>query len=90
VTDCVVSHIAENYLNVATFHGNDRGNEPRAFASSDLVLTTYSTLVKDHQNAGILHHLKWFRVVLDEGKTNKILCQNETAPCNNDVELTFV
>jgi len=88
VIDLVISHIAENYLNVATFHGNDRGNDPQTFTSSDLVLTTYSTLVKDHQNAGVLHRLKWFRVVLDEGKTNKVLCQNDIEPCNDDVELT--
>jgi SNF2 family DNA or RNA helicase len=80
VADHAVSHITENYLNVATFHGNDRENEPRTLGSSDLVLTTYSTLVKDNQNAGVLHRLKWFRVVLDEGKANKILCQNEIAP----------
>ena len=53
---------------MVTFHGKDRGNEPQAFASSDLVLTTYSTLVKDYQTARTLHRLKWFRVVLDEGK----------------------
>lgn len=90
LTDLVTSHIAENYLNVATFLGNDRGNEPRAFTSSDLVLTTYSTLVKDYQNAGILHRLKWFRVILDEGKVNKMLCQNEIESCNSDVERTSV
>ena len=90
VTDCAISHIAKDYLNVATFHGNDRGNEPQAFASSDLVLTTYSTLVKDHQNAGVLRRLKWFRVVLDEGKINKILCHKEIEPRNSDVELNLV
>jgi len=74
VTDRVISHVAENYLNVATFHGNDRRKEPQALDGLDLVLTTYSTLVKDHQNAGVLHRLKWFRVVLDEGKANKIPC----------------
>jgi SNF2 family DNA or RNA helicase len=68
VANRVISHIAENCLNVATFHGRDRGNEPRAFVGSDLVLTTYSTLVKDYQNARILHRVKWFRIVLDEGK----------------------
>jgi len=31
-----------------------------------LVLTTYSTLSWDHQNAGVLHRLKWFRIILDE------------------------
>jgi hypothetical protein len=80
VTDCVVSHITENYLNVATFHGNDRGNEPRAFAGSDLVLTTYSTLVKDSQNARVLHRLKWFRVVLDEGKTTRFSSIRRSSP----------
>jgi SNF2 family DNA or RNA helicase len=84
VADRGISHIAENYLNVATFHGSDREDEPRAFASSDLVLTTYSTLVKDHQKAGVLHRLEWFRVVLDEGKAHRILCRN------NDIELTSI
>jgi SNF2 family DNA or RNA helicase len=68
VTNSITSHLAENYLNVATFHGSDRVDEPEAFINLDLVLTTYSTLVKDHQNAGVLHRLKWFRIILDEGK----------------------
>ena len=67
VANGISSHLAENCLNVATFHGSDRGDEPEAFINPDLVLTTYATLVKDHQNAGVLHRLKWFRVVLDEG-----------------------
>jgi SNF2 family DNA or RNA helicase len=80
VTDLLISHIADNHLNVAAFHGNARGNEPGAFASSDLVLTTYSTLVKDHQNAGVLHRLKWFRVVLDEGKLTRFSAEMRSSP----------
>lgn len=67
MTNRIISHIAENCLNVVSFHGSDRRNEPQSFVSLDLVLTTYSTLVKDNQKAGVLHRLKWFRVVLDEG-----------------------
>jgi SNF2 family DNA or RNA helicase len=63
-----ISHIAENQLNVATFHGKDRANEPSAFYHSDLVLTTYSTLVKDFQTMQVLYRLDWFRIILDEGR----------------------
>ena len=34
----------------------------------DIVLTTYSTLVVDFfKGLGVLHRVRWFRVVLDEG-----------------------
>jgi SNF2 family DNA or RNA helicase len=67
LTKYAISHVAKDYLRVSTFHGNDRGNDARAFTSSDVVLTTYMTLVKDYQNANTLYRPKWFRVVLDEG-----------------------
>lgn len=63
-----ISHIAENQLNVAIFHGKDRANDPSAFYHSDLVLTTYSTLVKDFQTMQVLYRLHWFRIILDEGR----------------------
>ena len=62
-------HIAENCLKTATFHGNDREHDPQALATFDIIFTTFSTLMKDYQNARVLHRLKWFRVILDEGKT---------------------
>ena len=67
----LLSHIAENCLSVITFHGSNRVNEPQAFIGSDLVFTTYSTLVKDYQNARVLHRLRWFRIVLDEGNVSQ-------------------
>jgi hypothetical protein len=61
-------HIAENCLKTTTFHGNDRENDSLALVAFDIIFTTFSTLMKDYQNARVLHSLKWFRVILDEGK----------------------
>jgi SWI/SNF-related matrix-associated actin-dependent regulator of chromatin subfamily A3 len=36
---------------------------------ADIVLTTYHTLVVDHnKKSKPLHRVEWFRVVLDEGE----------------------
>jgi SNF2 family DNA or RNA helicase len=61
-------HIARNSLKVHKFHGRNREEIPSRLRDFDVVLTTYSTLVKDYsQGAGVLFHLLWFRVILDEG-----------------------
>src|SRR6266480_431339 len=62
-------------LRFMKYHGkNKRVVDVDSLNECDLVLTTYSTLVADRRNAnGILHKIIWFRVVLDEGKTNSRL-----------------
>ncbi|KAI9666680.1 MAG: hypothetical protein M1821_004616 [Bathelium mastoideum] len=59
-------HIAEGFLNTVKFHGNRRETDPRALSIADVVLTTFSTLMKDYQKEGLLHHIAWFRIILDE------------------------
>jgi len=68
----VPSHFHLGDLRFMKYHGkNRRVVEVDSLNEYDLVLTTYSTLVADRRNAnGILHKIIWFRVVLDEGKTN--------------------
>ena len=46
--------------------GTSRLEDAEMLEHADLVLTTYSTLVKDHQNRRLLYQLQWFRVILDE------------------------
>ncbi|KAI9688916.1 MAG: hypothetical protein M1822_001273 [Bathelium mastoideum] len=59
-------HIAEGFLNTVKFHGNRRETNPRALSVADVVLTTFSTLIKDYQKQKVLHHVAWFRIILDE------------------------
>ena len=66
------SHVARDFLRVHIFHGADRINEPNEYVNADVVITTYSTLVKDSKFARVLHRLNWFRVVLDEGENSRI------------------
>jgi SWI/SNF-related matrix-associated actin-dependent regulator of chromatin subfamily A3 len=61
-------HILPNTLNIYKFHGSKREADASKFRDFDIVLTTYATLAAEFCSGNnVLHHLKWFRVVLDEG-----------------------
>ncbi|KAL8282467.1 hypothetical protein RB597_009940 [Gaeumannomyces tritici] len=62
---------AEGRIVVLDYHGpkRDRSAAKLLERGSDIVLTTYSTVVEDHkrsQSARVLHSIEWYRVVLDE------------------------
>ncbi|KAL2354227.1 SNF2 family N-terminal domain-containing protein [Cryomyces antarcticus] len=60
-------HIRQNTLRVHTFHGAGRTTDLRTLVESDVVLTTYLTLVSDFSGASpVLQNLDRFRLVLDE------------------------
>ena len=72
ISNHTASHVARDFLRVRIFHGANRINEPNEYLNADVVITTYSTLVKDSKFARVLHRLNWFRVVLDEGKNLRV------------------
>lgn len=54
-------------LKVLTHHGPNRSRGLASIIDSDVVLTTYQTLVADHDNhSAPLNQFAWFRIVLDE------------------------
>ncbi|KAL9074939.1 MAG: hypothetical protein Q9157_004188 [Trypethelium eluteriae] len=59
-------HLAKGLLHTVKFHGNRRETDPRVLGATDVVLTTFSTLMKDYQNKKVLYHIAWFRTILDE------------------------
>uniref|UniRef100_A0A8C3SU50 Helicase like transcription factor n=1 Tax=Chelydra serpentina TaxID=8475 RepID=A0A8C3SU50_CHESE len=57
------------HLNIYIYYGPDRSKDPAFLSKQDVVLTTYNILASDYGSRGLLHRLKWLRVVLDEGHT---------------------
>ena len=55
-------------LRVLTLHGSDRMDHVDAIAESDLVLTTYPLVARDHE---VLSARPWHMIVLDEAQTIK-------------------
>ncbi|KAL8365396.1 hypothetical protein RB595_004276 [Gaeumannomyces hyphopodioides] len=68
----ILRHVnAEGGIVVLDYHGPKRARSAARLLAggSDIVLTTYSTVVEDHkrgQSARVLHNIEWYRVVLDE------------------------
>jgi SNF2 family DNA or RNA helicase len=58
-------------MNVSIFHGPQREREAKEYLTSDIVLTTYSTLAADQKLSGTLYNLNWFRIILDEGELDQ-------------------
>ena len=58
-------------LKVAVYHGRGREIDPGLLADSDIVLTTYHTIVADvadtTDSESAIFRVKWFRIILDEG-----------------------
>uniref|UniRef100_A0A8C8R670 Helicase like transcription factor n=1 Tax=Pelusios castaneus TaxID=367368 RepID=A0A8C8R670_9SAUR len=68
--DQLEQHISPDvHLNIYVYYGPDRSRDPVFLSKQDIVLTTYNTLASDYggSGGGLLHRLKWLRVVLDEG-----------------------
>ena len=56
-------------LEAIKYHGQGRKDVVSAIGNVDIVLTTYHTLVADHnEKRSPLYDVVWHRVVLDEGQ----------------------
>lgn len=61
------SHLEEG-LAAIKYHGQGRKDMVSAIGNVNIVLTTYHTLVADHnEKKSPLYDVVWYRVVLDEG-----------------------
>jgi SWI/SNF-related matrix-associated actin-dependent regulator of chromatin subfamily A3 len=62
-------HVQANKLKVITYHGHSLVKHFTGLLDCDVVMTTYGAAATEHRRSEreVLYHLKWFRVVLDEG-----------------------
>lgn len=57
-----------NSLSYHKFHGSGKEIKIFKLLQNDIVLTTYGTLATIYRRENsLLHQIKWYRVVLDEG-----------------------
>ena len=64
-------HIHEGQIRIIKYHGPDRGSLPNQFQDTDVVVTTYETLLSEWEAPEETRPLfcwNWLRVILDEGR----------------------
>ncbi|KAF2467496.1 uncharacterized protein BDR25DRAFT_374811 [Lindgomyces ingoldianus] len=61
----VSKHVAPGFLKCSKYHGASKASETEIL-DSDIVLTTYATLITDSSRNSILHRIHWFRIIIDE------------------------
>uniref|UniRef100_L2GAP1 DNA repair protein rad5 n=1 Tax=Colletotrichum fructicola (strain Nara gc5) TaxID=1213859 RepID=L2GAP1_COLFN len=61
-------HVLRECLNTIVFHGQSRPHDSKSLLKTNIVLTTYGTLVAEEKGRKVLQQLNWFRIVLDEGE----------------------
>ncbi|OAP56382.1 hypothetical protein AYL99_09561 [Fonsecaea erecta] len=61
----ILSHV-NLPLKILKYHGSARTNDPRVMADSDIVLTTYHTIIADKHRSDPATEIAWYRIVLDE------------------------
>ncbi|WWD18672.1 hypothetical protein CI109_103126 [Kwoniella shandongensis] len=59
--------IVSETLRIFLHRNNKMDVSPRKLCWTDIVLTTYETILRDHERDGLLYDLIFYRVVLDEG-----------------------
>jgi SWI/SNF-related matrix-associated actin-dependent regulator of chromatin subfamily A3 len=62
-------HLVPDTLTVHRYHGLRKILDLGILSNFDIVLTTYATLAARLSTESPLHEISWFRIVLDEGKT---------------------
>ncbi|CAJ0548932.1 Ff.00g025450.m01.CDS01 [Fusarium sp. VM40] len=62
----ITRHFVPGYLNYIVFHGSKRTSNKNDLISPSIVITTYATVVADHEGFDVLGRMNWYRVVLDE------------------------
>lgn len=54
-------------LSVLVYHGDKRIKDPQILLQYDIVVTTYHTLISDHnRDDAVIRSIAWYRIVLDE------------------------
>jgi SNF2 family DNA or RNA helicase len=70
-------HCKPDSLSVYKYHGTQRTKSASKLSAFDVVLTTYATITSELRNEtkddGLLHQIKWHRIVIDEGTTVELL-----------------
>ncbi|KAH0544733.1 hypothetical protein FGG08_001100 [Glutinoglossum americanum] len=62
-----IRHVRPGCLNVLIYHGSRGKIDLDKIGMSDVVLTTYSTVVSEWtKQESLLHQKQWFRIILDE------------------------
>lgn len=57
-------------IKVGRYYGKGRNVESKEYLDLDIVFTTYHTVAYSmNQNESTIFRIKWFRIVLDEGKS---------------------
>ncbi|KAL6577425.1 DNA repair protein rad5a [Orobanche minor] len=72
----IETHAQSGALSIYVHYGQSRSKDPKLFAQSDVVITTYGVLASEFsaensEDNGGLFSVRWFRVVLDEAHTIK-------------------
>lgn len=58
------------FSNINIYHSHGREGTARVLADSDIVLSTYHTIsYESADKKSPLWQIRWFRVILDEGKS---------------------
>ena len=61
-------HLVRYTITYHKYHGHDRNVDLISLLSNDIVLTTYGTVAAEFKRKkSLLHQIKWYRIVLDEG-----------------------
>lgn len=62
-------HVQPDSASYYKYHGFGRESNAENLSEFDIVFTTYATVTSEFcRGLSILHQIKWFRIVLDEGK----------------------
>ena len=76
----IKEHVLPGVIRVHKYHGSEKEIDLDRLREHDIVLTTFSTIESDARAKGFrfFPRYKWFRIVLDEGKSRILLTYHST------------
>jgi SWI/SNF-related matrix-associated actin-dependent regulator of chromatin subfamily A3 len=64
-------HTVKDAVTMFKYHGPERHIEAQELGNYDIVMTTYGTIAAEFgKTDGILGRIRWYRIILDEGKSS--------------------